>query len=79
MCGDTGLPLNGISRVHAAKFKNLPRRKRTVTRPYGGSLSHQAVEFRIKRAFFNEELKLVKANSAGTKKQAKKQAKQKKH
>ncbi len=51
VCGDTGLPLNGISRIHAAKFKSLPRRKRTVTRAYGGSLSHQAVAFRYKYTY----------------------------
>jgi large subunit ribosomal protein L34e len=46
ICGDTKLPLNGIKRVHPAKFRNLAHRQRTVSRPYGGSLSHDAVKFR---------------------------------
>jgi len=46
VCGDTKLPLNGIKRVGPSKFKNLARRQRTVSRPYGGSLSHSAVSFR---------------------------------
>ena len=46
VCGDTGLPLNGIRRLAPAQFKNLTRRSRTVSRPYGGSLSHGAVKFR---------------------------------
>jgi len=46
VCGDTKLPLNGIRRVHPSKFSNLTRRSRTVSRPYGGSLSHTAVTFR---------------------------------
>ena len=46
ICGDTKLPLNGIKRIHPSKFKNLLHRQRTVSRPYGGSLSHGAVKFR---------------------------------
>ena len=46
ICGDTKLPLNGIKRIHPSKFWNLKHRQRTVSRPYGGSLSHGAVKFR---------------------------------
>lgn len=46
ICGDTKLPLNGIRRVHPSRFRNLARKERTVSRPYGGSLSHGAVTFR---------------------------------
>ncbi len=45
-------------------FKNLPRRKRTVSRAYGGSLSHEAVRHRILRSFFNEELKVIKQGAS---------------
>jgi len=31
-----------------------------VTRAYGGYLSHEAVRHRILRAFFNEELRVIK-------------------
>ena len=46
VCGDTKLPLNGIKRLRPSKYKNLAKRQRTVSRPYGGSLSHTAVRFR---------------------------------
>lgn len=46
ICGDTKLPLNGIRRIHPSQFRSLSRRSRTVSRPYGGSLSHAAVSFR---------------------------------
>jgi hypothetical protein len=53
-------------------FKNLPKRRRTVTRAYGGTLSAEAVRHRVLRAFFNEELKVIKqgATQRKTRKQA---------
>ena len=45
-------------------FKNLPNRRRTVTRKYGGYLSAEAVRHRILRAFFNEELRVIKQGAA---------------
>jgi large subunit ribosomal protein L34e len=41
----------------------LPKTQRTVSRAYGGTLSAEAVRFRIKRAFFKEELKVIKAGA----------------
>jgi len=70
ICGDTKVPLNGIPQVQKTKFRSLASRRRTVSRAYGGSLSHEAVEFRIKRAFFNEEIKQMK--NATTSRKAKK-------
>ena len=64
ICGDTKLPLNGIPVVTKSVFKNLPKRRRTVTRAYGGSLSHEAVRHRVLRSFFNEELKVIKQSAA---------------
>ena len=57
-------------------FKNLPKRRRTVTRAYGGYLSHEAVRHRILRAFFNEELRVIKQGAVQRK--AKKATKQRK-
>jgi large subunit ribosomal protein L34e len=72
ICGDTKLPLQGIPKTIKSVFKNLPKRRRTVTRAYGGSLSHEAVRHRVLRAFFNEELKVIKhgASQRKTRKQA---------
>ena len=52
-CGETGVQLPGIKALR-------PRRYRTVSRAYGGSLSGQAVKDRIIRAFLIEEQKIVK-------------------
>ena len=60
VCGDTGVVLNGIPRLRNGAFSRVSRRVRTVSRPYGGSLSHEAVRHRIMRAFFNEELRVIK-------------------
>ena len=72
VCGDTQVPLNGIPRCRNTEFKGLSKRSRTVSRPYGGSLSHEAVKHRIMRSFFNEELKVIKASAAASKKGKKK-------
>ena len=57
MCSETGQFLNGIKR---SLPKNVSRKQRTVTRPYGGNLCAKEVQNRIKRAFFNEEMKVLK-------------------
>lgn len=68
VCGDTQVPLNGISRLRNPKFAALSKRSRTVSRPYGGSLTHEAVKHRILRAFFNEEMKIIKQGATASKK-----------
>jgi large subunit ribosomal protein L34e len=78
VCGDTQVPLNGIPRSRNQAFKKLSKRSRTVSRPYGGSLSHEAVKHRIMRAFFNEELKVIKQGAAASKKGKKKATQQRK-
>ncbi len=78
VCGDTQVPLNGIPRVRNQKFKTLSKRSRTVARPYGGSLSHEAVKHRIMRAFFNEELKVIKQGATASRKGKKKAGQRKK-
>jgi len=73
-CSETGALLNGITR---AKKNLIPRRKRTVSRPYGGVLSGAEVKQRIKRAFFNEEMKVIKNEAQRSRKTNKKVAKKK--
>ena len=68
-CSETGELLNGITRARASL---VPRRKRSVSRPYGGVLSSVQVKDRIKRAFFNEEMKVIKADAQKSKKTSKK-------
>ena len=53
-------PLAGIPRMRPSKFKRLSHNQRTVSRPYGGVLSHRTVRDRIVRAFLIEEVKLMK-------------------
>ena len=59
-CSETGQYLNGIPVLTKSKFKALPKTQRTVSRPYGGSLCGGAVRSRIMRAFFNEEMRVIK-------------------
>ena len=67
-CGDTGVKLNGIPRLQKCEWKNAPKRVRTVSRAYGGTLSAEAVKHRIMRAFFNEEIKCIKQVAMAPKK-----------
>ncbi len=46
-CAVTGEALRGIPRMTNRKFKNLPKSKKTVSRPYGGYLSHKALKAKI--------------------------------
>ncbi|CAD8056204.1 unnamed protein product [Paramecium primaurelia] len=61
-CSDSNLNvvLNGLKRIRPTKLKQLSRRQRTVSRPYGGVLSAGALKNRIIRAFLVEEVKIVK-------------------
>uniref|UniRef100_A0A0N5AP87 Large ribosomal subunit protein eL34 n=1 Tax=Syphacia muris TaxID=451379 RepID=A0A0N5AP87_9BILA len=58
-CGDTGVKLKGITAARPRQLKKLCKRKKTVTRAYGGCLSAAAVRQRIIRAFLIEEQKIV--------------------
>ena len=62
----------GIKRLRACLWKDAPKRVRTVSRVYGGTLSAEAVKHRIMRAFFNEELKCIKQGALKAKKGKKK-------
>ena len=57
--GDLG-KIHGVPRARPPQLRRMPRSKRTVNRPYGGVLSHQAVRDRVVRAFLVEEQKIVK-------------------
>uniref|UniRef100_A0A7S3G861 60S ribosomal protein L34 n=1 Tax=Palpitomonas bilix TaxID=652834 RepID=A0A7S3G861_9EUKA len=59
-CGDTGAYLNGIPTVRPIQLSRMSKNKKTVSRAYGGSLSHGALKNRIVRAFLIEEQKVVK-------------------
>ncbi|CAH01423.1 60S ribosomal protein eL34 [Kluyveromyces lactis] len=59
-CGDTGVPLQGVSTLRPRQYATVSRTKKTVSRAYGGSKSANAVKERIVRAFLIEEQKIVK-------------------
>uniref|UniRef100_A0A914HMA4 Large ribosomal subunit protein eL34 n=2 Tax=Globodera TaxID=31242 RepID=A0A914HMA4_GLORO len=71
-CGDTGVLLKGIKAARPRQLAKLTKRKKTVSRAYGGCLSAAAVRQRIIRAFLVEEQqlanKILKAKSGGAKK-----------
>lgn len=65
VCSESKALLNGIPRIAA---RRVSRRTRTVKRPYGGCLSAAEVKNRIKRAFLNEEMKVIKLAATASKK-----------
>jgi len=46
VCGETGLPLNGIPVKTKSIWRGLSHKARTVSRPYGGTYNHEVVNFR---------------------------------
>uniref|UniRef100_A0A914YLZ4 Large ribosomal subunit protein eL34 n=1 Tax=Panagrolaimus superbus TaxID=310955 RepID=A0A914YLZ4_9BILA len=58
-CGDTGRFLQGITPARPHQRTRIPHSKLTVSRTYGGTLSHGAVRERIIRAFLVEEQKIA--------------------
>lgn len=59
-CGDTGVPLQGVSALRPREYASVSKTKKTVSRAYGGVLCANAVKERIVRAFLIEEQKIVK-------------------
>eukprot|EP00088_Acartia_fossae_P051054 TRINITY_DN57324_c0_g1_i1.p1 TRINITY_DN57324_c0_g1~~TRINITY_DN57324_c0_g1_i1.p1 ORF type:complete len:134 (-),score=0.99 TRINITY_DN57324_c0_g1_i1:36-377(-) len=59
-CAITKKPLRGIKHKTSKELARLPKHKRTVSRPFGGVLSLDALKPRILRAFLVEEGKIVK-------------------
>lgn len=46
-CAVTKQPLRGIPRLTNRKFKNLNKSQKTVSRPFGGYMSHSALKEKI--------------------------------
>ncbi|CAN8062376.1 unnamed protein product [Agarophyton chilense] len=59
-CGDTGRPLFGVAVARPKELKRMSKRRKSVSRSYGGVLSAYAVRNRIIRSFLLEEQKIVK-------------------
>ncbi|SCV01539.1 LAMI_0G12134g1_1 [Lachancea mirantina] len=59
-CGDTGVPLQGVSALRPRAYAQVSKTSKTVSRAYGGVLSANAVKERVIRAFLIEEQKIVK-------------------
>lgn len=55
-----GKALRGIKRLSGAQRHRAVGTAKSVTRPYGGVLSHDIVREKIVRAFLIEEQKIVK-------------------
>ena len=70
--------LAGIKQLRPKDFRRLPRRQRSVSRPYGGVLSHKTVRDKIVRAFLIEEVKLMKKIMSKKKEKKTEEPKQKK-
>lgn len=60
-CGDCKGKIIGVPALRPFEYKRLAKTKRTVARAYGGSRCMSCVRDRVKRAFFLEEQKAVKA------------------
>lgn len=46
-CAVTKKPLRGLPRLTNRKFKNLNKSQKTVSRPYGGYMGHDALKTKI--------------------------------
>lgn len=71
-CGDCKGKIQGIPALRPFQYKKLAKTDRTVARAYGGSRCMPCVRDRIKRAFFLEEQKAVKAIIAEKESEARK-------
>ncbi len=65
----------GVTKARPGAFKRLSYSKRTVSRPYGGVLTHSEVRDRITRAFMIEEINSIKQKAAVSEKKSKKSKK----
>ena len=46
-CAVSKKPLRGIPRLTDTKFRSLNKSKKTISRPYGGFMSHKALKEKI--------------------------------
>lgn len=58
-CGDCKTKLRGLAYARPCELARLSRRRKTVTRAYGGTKCASCVRNRIVRAFLIEEEKIV--------------------
>ena len=58
-CPITGVKIKGVKPATNQEKSRMFRRMKTVTRAYGGVLSHKAVRDKIVRAFLIEEQRIV--------------------
>ncbi|PRT56215.1 60S ribosomal protein L34-B [Wickerhamiella sorbophila] len=59
-CGECHIALPGIVALRPREYATVSRARKTVQRPYGGSLCANCVKDRVVRAFLIEEQKIVK-------------------
>ena len=60
-CGDCKSKIIGVPCLRPFEYRRLAKSERTVARAYGGSRCMSCTRDRVKRAFFLEEQKAVKA------------------
>ena len=65
----------GIACKRPAVLRRMSYSARTVSRPYGGVLTHQEVRERITRAFMIEEINSIKQKASDSEKKSKKSKK----
>lgn len=58
-CGDCKSKLPGLAYARPRELNRLSRRRKTISRVYGGTKCAQCVRSRIVRAFLIEEEKIV--------------------
>ncbi|KAK6187439.1 60S ribosomal protein L34 [Patella vulgata] len=70
-CGDCKQSLKGLKPCRPVDMPKMSKKRKTVSRAYGGSRCHRCVRSRILRAFLIEEqrivVKVLKAHKAGKK------------
>lgn len=59
-CAETKIKLKGISTQKSLNFMRLCKRKKKISRIYGGYLSSESTKNRILKSFLTEEKKIVK-------------------
>ena len=70
-----GTGKQGVACKRPSVQRRLSYSARTVSRPYGGVLTHQEVKERITRAFMIEEINSIKQKNAESEKKSKKSKK----
>eukprot|EP01115_Flamella_aegyptia_P006169 TRINITY_DN25952_c0_g1_i1.p1 TRINITY_DN25952_c0_g1~~TRINITY_DN25952_c0_g1_i1.p1 ORF type:complete len:113 (-),score=10.03 TRINITY_DN25952_c0_g1_i1:110-448(-) len=62
VCGESfcTIPINGVPHLRPKQYSRISKRRKHVSRAYGGALCGPCVRQRIIRAFLIEEQKIVK-------------------